>query len=47
VVMQGADIGAGAIVARSVVPPGARVPAGARIIDEVYASLSSDGRGES
>jgi hypothetical protein len=46
-VMQGARIGPGAIVARSVIPPGARVPAGARIVDEVYASLSSDGRGES
>ena len=37
IVMEGAKIGPGAIIARSAIGPGATVPGGIRVIDSVFA----------
>jgi hypothetical protein len=44
VVLPGARIGARAVVARSVVPPGVEVPESGLVVDEVFAALRTGGR---
>jgi ADP-glucose pyrophosphorylase len=38
-ILPSAVVGDGAVIARSVIPPGTHVPSGARVVDQVFATL--------